>query len=69
MDDLKLYFKSGKALDSLTQTVRIFSEDIGVQYGIDKFAMLMMKKGKIVKSDCIQLPNDKVIKSQEEREL
>ena len=30
MDDLKLYSKSEKALDFFTQTVRIFSEDIGI---------------------------------------
>ena len=61
-----MYSKSEKALDSLIQTVRIFSTDIGMQFGIDKCAMLVMKKGKIVKSDGIQLPNDKVIKSLEE---
>ena len=68
MDDLKLYSKSEKALDSFTQTVRIFSEDIGMQFGVNKCAMLMMKKEKIVKSYSIQLPNDKVIKSLEEGE-
>ena len=36
-----------------------------MQFGIDKCAMLVMKKGKIVNSDGIQLPNDKVIKSLE----
>ena len=66
MDDLKLYSKSEKALDSLIQTVTIFSKDIGMQFGIDKCAMLVMKKGRIVKSDGIQLPNDKVIKTLEE---
>ena len=66
MDDLKLHSKSEKALDSLIQTVRIFSEDIGMQFGIDKCAMLVRKKGRIVKSDGIQLPNDKVIKTLEE---
>ena len=39
-----------------------------MQLGIDKCAMLVMKKGTIVKSDHIQLPNDKVIKSLEEGE-
>ena len=66
MDDLKLYSKSERALDCLIQTVQIFSEDIGMQFGIDKCATLVMKKEKIVKSDCIQLPKDKVIKSLEE---
>ena len=55
MDDLKLYSRSEKGLDSLVQTVRVFSEDIGMEFGIEKCAMLVMEKGKIVKSvgiDC-----------------
>ena len=36
MDDLQLYCECDKALDSLIQTVRIFSEDIEMQIGIDK---------------------------------
>ena len=66
MDDLKLYSKSEKALYFLIQTVRIFSEDIGMQFRIAKCVILVTKNGKIVKSDGIQLPNDKVIKSLEE---
>ena len=34
MDDLKLYSRSEKGLDSLVQTVRVFSEDIGMELGI-----------------------------------
>ena len=49
MDDLKLYSKSERALDSLIQTVRIFSKDIGMQLGIDKCAMLILRNGKRVK--------------------
>ena len=63
MDDLKLYSRSEKRLDSLVQTVRVFSEDIGMKFGIGKCAMLVMKKGKIVKSVGIELPDHKVIKS------
>ena len=68
MDDFKLYSKKDRALDSLIQTVRIFSEDIGMEFGIDKCAMLVMQKRKIEKSDSIPLPNDKVIKSLEKGE-
>ena len=50
MDDLKLYSRSEKGLDSLVQTVRVFSEDLGMEFGIEKYAMLVMEKGKIVKS-------------------
>ena len=55
MEDLKLYSRSEKGLDSLVQTVRVFSEDIGMEFGIEKCAMLVMEKGKIVKSVGIEL--------------
>ena len=34
MDDLKLYSQSEKGLDSLVQTVCVFSEDIVMEFGI-----------------------------------
>ena len=68
MDDLKLHSRSEKGFDSLVQTVRVFSEDIGMQFGIEKCAMLVMEKGKIVKSVRIELPDGKVIKSLQEKE-
>ena len=66
MDDLKLYRQSEKGLDSLVQTVHVFSEDVGMEFGIEKCAMLVMEKGKIVKSVGIEWPNGKVIKSLQE---
>ena len=68
MDDLKLYSRSGTGVESLVQTVRVFSEDIGMEFGIEKCAMLVMEKGKIVKSVGIELPNGKVIKAFQEGE-
>ena len=62
MDDLKLYSRSEKGLDSLVQTVHVFSEDIGMEFGIEKCAMLVMEKGKIVKSVVQNYQNCKVIK-------
>ena len=43
MDDLKLYSQSEKGLDSLLQTVCVFSEDIGMEFGIENCAMLVME--------------------------
>ena len=43
-------------MHSLVQTVRVFSEDIGMEFGVEKCAMLVRKKGKIVKSGGIELP-------------
>ena len=34
MDDLKLYTKTEKELNSLVQTVRVFSENIGMKFSI-----------------------------------
>ena len=68
MDDLKLYSRSEKGLDLLVQTVRAFSEDIGMKFGIEKCAMLVMEKGKIVNSVGIESPDGKVIKSLQEGE-
>ena len=63
-----MHSPSEKRLDSLVKTIRVFSEDIGMEFGIEKYAMLVMKRGKIVKSVGIELPNDKVIKSLQEGE-
>ena len=68
MDDLNLYGRSEKGLDSLVQAARLFREDIGMEVGIEKCAMLVMEKGKIVKSVGIEKPNGKVIKSSQEGE-
>ena len=63
MDDIKLVAKDERGLDSLIQTVRVISTDIGMKFVLEKCAMLVMKKGKVSKSDAIKLPDDKVIRS------
>ena len=50
-------------MDLLVQTVRVFSEDIRPEFGIEKCAMLVIEKGKIVKSIGIELPDGKIMKS------
>ena len=47
MDYLEVYAKNKKGLDSLVQTVWIFSDDIGMEFGIDKCATLVLKRSKI----------------------
>ena len=68
MDDLKLYIRSETGLESLVQTVRFFSKDIGMDVSIEKYAMLVMEKGKVVHSVGTELPDGKVIKSLQEGE-
>ena len=69
MDDLKLYSRNEKELDSVVQTIRVFSEDIGMEFGIEKYAMLVIEKGKIVKSVGMELLDAKVIKSLQKIEV
>ena len=65
MDDFKLYGKNERQLDTLVNSVRIFSEDIQMQFGINKCAILIMKRGKYVHSEGNKLPHDQKIKEVE----
>ena len=66
MDDLKLFGKSQDQIDSLIQTVFIFSEDIGMEFGLKKCGVVILKKGKLVKFDGIHLPNQEIMKEVDE---
>ena len=55
MDDLKLQSGNEKGLEWLVQTIRVFSEDIGMEFSIEKCAMLVIEKETIVKSVGIAL--------------
>ena len=66
MDDLKLFAISKNQIDSLVQTVHIFSEDIGMQFGIKKCGVLIIEKGKVIRTDCIGLQNGKHMKDIDE---
>ena len=66
MDDLKLYGASKDQLDSLVQVVRIFSQDIKMSFGLDKCAVLEMRRGRQVGSSGIELPDDQHIGEIEE---
>ena len=46
MDDIKLFAKNEKELETLIHTVKIYSQDIKMEFGIEKCATLVMKRGK-----------------------
>ena len=46
MDDIKLFAKNEKELETLIHTVRIYTQNIEMEFGIEKCAMLVMKSGK-----------------------
>ena len=63
MDDLKLFAKNEDQIDNLVNTVRIFSEDIKMEFGLPKCGVLIMKRGKVVKSEGISMSDGKMMKN------
>ena len=48
MDDLKLFAKTENDVESLINTVRIVSDDTGMQFGLSKCAVIALKRGKTI---------------------
>ena len=68
MDDIKLFAKNENELETLIQTVRICNQDRGIEFGIEKCAMLVMKSGKRHMAEGVELPNQVVIRTLGEKE-
>ena len=69
MNNLKLFTKNEKELETLQRRVRIYSQDIEMEFGIEKCAMLIMKSGKRQMMEGIELPNQKKSESSEKRKF
>ena len=68
IDDIKLFAKYEKELETLILADRIYSQDIGMEFGIEKCAMLVMKSGKRHLTDGMELPNQDKIRTLGEKE-
>ena len=68
MDDIKIFIKNEKELETLTHAVRICSQDIGIKFGLEKCAMLVMKSGKRHITDGMEQPNHDEIRTLRENE-
>eukprot|EP00795_Rhopilema_esculentum_P009699 gene9699-biopygen2667 len=62
MDDLKLFAKNENEIDSLTSTVNLISQDIGMEFGIKKCGVVTLRRGKLTGSEEIELVNGEKIK-------
>ena len=58
---MKLYGNSETEAKRLTNTVRIFSKDIALEFGINKYAHIIMKAGKLDSVDGMKLSSEEVI--------
>ena len=59
MNDLMMYAKSEITLDSLIQTVRNFSDNVGMVFGLGKCAVLVLKRRKMVRTEGTELSEGK----------
>ena len=57
MDDLKIFAKSKREVNGLFSTVQILRNDIGMEFGIKKCGVLVLKRGKILSSEGVELPD------------
>ena len=66
IDDIKLFAKNEKELETLIHAVRIYSQDM--EFSIEKCALLVMKSAKRHRTDGIELPNQDKIRTLAENE-
>ena len=66
MDDLKVYAKTEQDLDLLVNVVKSYTDDIGMKFGMDKCAILVLKGGKKVSCKGLELPDGEVMKEVDE---
>ena len=59
MDNIKLFGRGTKEIDTLVQTVRIVSGDIRMEFGMEKCALVNIQRGKVTRTKGIQLPDEK----------
>ena len=58
---LKLYGSNQNEIDSLVRTVKIVRKDIDLTFAIDKYGILVIKRGREVECDRIELGNGEEI--------
>ena len=51
MDDLNISANSEREINGLVSTVQILSNDIGMEFGIKKCGVLVLKRGKAMSSE------------------
>ena len=62
MDDLKAYAMNDEQLKKLLDIIKIFSDDIKMEFGLDKCTKATVIKGKLTKTSNIVLNQDTAIK-------
>ena len=66
MDDLKLTAKSEEELQIQIQTIKIFSEYINMEFGLEKCAKFSFKRGNLVHAQNLVIDINREIRELEE---
>jgi adenine specific DNA methylase Mod len=67
MDDLKLIAKSEEEFRKQIQTFKTFSNDIHMDFGLEKCAKITFKKGKLIHSQNLVIDFNRKIQEIEQR--
>ena len=68
IDDLKNLNLDDKELEGLLSTVKQFSDDIGMEFGLDKCAKASFIKGKFTRTTAVELDIDTAIRELDQEE-
>ena len=68
MDDIKLFAQNKREMETLIKAETVYSRDIGIEFGIEKCAMQIMKSGKRYITDGTKLTNQEKIRTVIEKE-
>ena len=67
MDDVKVYGKDKAEIESLVSTVQLISQHIGMEFGIKKCGVVVLKRGTLWKGEGIKLINRQTIKEVDDK--
>ena len=61
MDNINLYARSERDINSLIHLTRIYSKDIRMSFGLDKYSRIISKRAKVITTDGVELPESTII--------
>ena len=59
---MKVYGTNKAEIESLVSTVQLISQDIGMEFGVKKCGVVVLKRGNLCESEGIKLINGQTIK-------
>ncbi len=60
MDDIKLYARNERDIDSLIHLTRLYSNNIGMSFGLDICGWIISKGGQVISAEGIELPEGNI---------